>query len=335
MQLNQMKVIMKFANDFAKDNGRLDVICIGQRGIVRRSDAFIIVKGGTVVLLDSGLPEVYYALTRLLELRAFFLTGHEDLLENKDIKLRITWIASHMHIDHIGAFRDEIAISPYIFVCEAYLPPRTEYFDSKLSPTGDGDFKYRTILSDIFNKYQSECLIKDIPFSNKETFIFNQNSINFTILPPTHDWGTPEYVALCKRLYVKENEISLPISIGNANSMWLLVEYQGRRFLFTGDSMKKTDENNESFDEMLSNWSEVIGYIDVIKYPHHGIERDMAAPAIISLNPGYVVCNAIDATGPKMIRLLDQEAARRMTFVSSSYEDRVFSVNLDGALTVS
>ena len=99
--------------------------------------------------------------------------------------------------------------------------------------------------------------------------------------------------------------------------------------------MKKTDENNESFDEMLSNWSEVIGYIDVIKYPHHGIERDMAAPAIISLNPGYVVCNAIDATGPKMIRLLDQEAARRMTFVSSSYEDRVFSVNLDGALTVS
>lgn len=325
---------MKSANDFAIDNNIFDVICVSQRGIVRRSDAFIFIKGREVVLLDAGLPEVPYALAKLLELRASFLTGNKDLLEDKSVKLEITWIASHMHIDHIGAFLDSIASSPYISVKEAYLPPRTVYYDEELSPLGDGDFKYRDRLDDIFQNHQAQCRIENIPFTSTETFSFEKSGVAFTLLPPTNDWGSPEYVSYCKELYARTNAVSLPISIGNANSMWLIAKYKGKRFLFTGDSMKKTDRDDENLDVMLSTWKREIGAIDVLKYPHHGMERDKAAKAVIQLKPRFVICNAIDATAPDAIREANPDAWKRISFAMTGYHDVVFSVDGDGSLSL-
>lgn len=324
---------MEFANDFVNSDGILKVRCISQKGIVRRSDAFLITLDGNVVLLDAGLPEVPYALASLLELRALFLKGNEKLLENKDVKLKITWIASHLHIDHIGAFMDGISASPYIYVEKAYLPPRTEYFDSDLSPNWDGDYKYTEKLYGCFAKYQPRCTLERIPFSNKETFSFKKGEAVFTIFPPTRDWGTPDKAALCKELYAKENISSQPVSITNANSMWILLTYKGRKFLFTGDSMKKTLRDDENVDEMVANWKGAIGDVDVVKYPHHGMLRDEAAPLMLSFNPKYVICNAIDATGH--LRMLEAlENKDKLIPVLYGYMDKVFTVNPDGNLSL-
>ena len=325
---------MNYANVFAENNGILSINCISQKGIVKRSDAFLISINGAVVLLDAGLPEVPYALARLLELRAEYLKGHEELLEDKDTKLSIIWIASHMHIDHIGAFLEGIAESPYIHVEKAFLPPKTEYYDAILSPNGDGDFKYRTRLKDIFDRYQQECEINNVPFSENVTVAFELNKVSFTLLPPTVDWGKPEYASLCRELYVKDNPVTLPISIGNANSMWLLIEYCGIRFLFTGDSMKKTSRCDESFDLMIKAWKSVIGTVDVFKYPHHGMERDEAASAILSFKPKFVISNAINATGPEAMIKIASSMAFNTEFVMTGFDDKIFTVDSSGKLTL-
>lgn len=323
---------MNFANDFADKNGFLTVNFISQRGIVRRSDAFLLDVDGDVVLLDAGLPEVPYAMASLLQLRAKYLMGHEELLENKSVKLKITWIVSHMHIDHIGAFLSDIGSSPYIFVEKAYLPPSTQYYDEVLSKDWDGDYKYRAIVKNIFEQYQPVCEIINIPFSSSEIFAFNKCGVMFTILPPTKDWGIPEYVEYSKEMYSKDAPHSLPVSIVNSNSMWLLVEYKKVRFLFTGDSMKKTNRNDESFDVMLHNWKTNIGNIDVMKYPHHGIYRDPASVSIVEMRPKFLIFNAIDATAQAKIREIDSKIEKDTSFISTCYEDAIFTVDKEGNL---
>ena len=78
---------MHFANEYALQDGLLQVLCVSQNGCVRRSDAFIFVLNGEVILLDSGLPEMHYALMKLLELRSVFLSKRESELENKEVLL--------------------------------------------------------------------------------------------------------------------------------------------------------------------------------------------------------------------------------------------------------
>ncbi|MDY5931652.1 MAG: hypothetical protein SPJ34_06450 [Candidatus Ornithospirochaeta sp.] len=322
---------MLFANDYAAIDGILRVQCISQKGIARRSDAFLFSIDDRVVLLDAGLPEVPYALASLLEKRASFLKGHEELLEKKDVKLRITWIASHMHIDHIGAFMESIASCPYIYVEKAYLPPRTSYFDPELSPDWDGDYKYRDRIAEAFRSYQGDCQIIDIPFRDEGAISFSESSSEFVILPPVCDWGEAGRADLCRELYAKEQAKSLPISITNANSLWLLIRYCGRSFLFTGDSMKKTERSDESFDMMLERWGSEIGRPDAVKYPHHGILRDEAARGVLSLDPDYVIYNAIDTTADSAIESIRKGSVRH---VRIGYSDALFTVMPSGDLSL-
>ena len=322
---------MHFANEYALQDGLLQVLCVSQNGCVRRSDAFIFVLNGEVILLDSGLPEMHYALMKLLELRSVFLSKRESELENKEVKLKITWVVSHMHSDHIGAFLDHLAYSPYIYIEKAYLPPKTEYFDPILSPDWDGDYKYREKIAQIFYSVHPETEIIDIPFTSDKVFPVVFSSAFLTILPPVKDWGKGDLRDKSERLYVPfDSEKSLPISITNGNSLWVVLSYKDKKFVFTGDAMKKYDDEVENFDEMMENWKEYVKDTNVFKYPHHGMLRNPASIRISELNPDYVLCNAIDASAPKALK----ERGYEKQVINFGYEDKLFTVDNDGKMNL-
>ncbi len=321
--------VMMYANDFASGEHRLCVSFISQRGQSLCSDAFLFDADGSVVLLDSGLPELPYAKERILELRKSYLKDSPSLCDDESVKIRVTWIASHMHTDHVGAFIEDIVKCPYIHIEKVFLPPETSYF-----PPSEGkefaDFLYRKKIAENLRTYQKEAEVITIPFS-KEELSFSSGGVSFSLLPPPIDWGSAERVSYSEKVY-EGIFYTEEIGVLNSNSMWLLAEYENVRFLFTGDSIKKTLGKEESFDLMLSVWKDRIKDIDVLKYPHHGIMRDEAAEAVLSLNAKYIVYNAIGATAPDALRKIRPSIDENTTLLSSADEDVVFSVSSDGIL---
>ncbi len=320
------------ANSYAEKEHKLTVCFISHKGIFRRSDAFLMDLDGSVILLDAGLMESPFALAELMRIRGRYLKDHIELMENKDVKLSVTWVVSHMHIDHVGAFLSGIAESPYIEIERAYLPPKSVFYDALYSREYDGDYKYRARIDEKIRKYQKGCEVIDIPFGPlPHSFAFASAEVH--LLPPVKDWGSEERAVYLKELYPDEKPSSLPVEVTNSNSMWLLLEYKKRKFLFTGDTLKKRyDGKTESLDEMTEAWHETYKGVDVVKYPHHGYLRDAAAPLIAGMKPSYIVFNAIGASASDALKGVDKDIEKKCTLLSSTYEDVIFTVDENGVL---
>ena len=68
----------------------------------------------------------------------------------------------------------------------------------------------------------------------------------------------------------------------NSDSLNVLIEYGSRKFLFTGDLAQSGTINNE--------YKELCADIDVLKFPHHGIEPfEVGVKAMRILSPDYIL----------------------------------------------
>lgn len=68
----------------------------------------------------------------------------------------------------------------------------------------------------------------------------------------------------------------------NSDSLNVLIEYGSRKFLFTGDLAQSGTINNE--------YKELCADIDVLKFPHHGIEPfEVGVKAMRILRPDYIL----------------------------------------------
>lgn len=256
-----------------------------------KSDAFLFTLNGAVLLEDGGMTGCTDAADRLLALR-------EELCPEG--RLKLVWVLSHFHVDHISAVLETILPDPRFELTEVWLPPKTA--DTDLCPRS-GDAKYRAALYALLAAHQPQANIHNLRFADRggvpESFDFAGARV--TLLPPDTDWSDE---ALIRRVVIEgyyggeTDAAKIQTCVTNAASLWMLIEYAGRRLVFTGDTMKREGKiPDESWERMLALWSERIGTgADLVKWPHHGMRRDPAAPGMRALAPKNILMTTPLAT---------------------------------------
>jgi len=299
-----------FANEFAKKDGMLRVHMIAHGETPAKSDAFVLEYNGAYILIDAGVPENDASLQYLLNIRRTLLADHPELIDDPSCRLRLTCMASHIHVDHIGGLFTYIFSSPYLEVDAFYLPP-----DSAMDPyfssfDSDGDLKYRSLLDAAQKEYQPQAKVITHDFGAENRFSFHmvegdESSPVITVCPAYTDYGIGEKVEHLIDLYCEGNRDDKKIAILAVNncSDWFHVRYGERTFLFTGDTTKKVDPSAvEMAGEMTDVYLPILGSVDVLKYVHHGYARDAAAEDMMRFAPKYVVVTTLIATGHHLIR---------------------------------
>lgn len=155
---------------------------------------------------------------------------------------------SNPDLDHIGGFP---------FVLEKYKV-------NKIISPGTN----RTGIES-FNKIQELAEAKKIniekPKSGAVYVLDKENDITYTILWPegnTRDWDS------------------------NPGSMIGILEYDGKKILFTGDAPKEVE------DQIVSKYTEVLKNIDILKVGHHGSKTSTGENLINIAKPKYALISA-------------------------------------------
>jgi glyoxylase-like metal-dependent hydrolase (beta-lactamase superfamily II) len=337
-----------YANDLASNDGTLRIIAVGQGHGDPKSDAFIVTFGSYVLLLDGGLATNYSALQSLLDIRSDFLKEKRNLLTDTSVKLKITWIASHWHIDHTGII-GAIAMCPYIEISDAYFSALTNYVAHRPKHLDwiNGDWSYRPQFHAVMQQYQSQCTFHEIRFGSSPADIVSfraqgvgGNVAVFDIFPSVRDWGESlesiQAVATAKDEAGDMNNPLIPLAIINANSLWVKVSYKNTSVLFTGDTLKTSDREDDPMDLMIKAWKDEIGSVEVIHYPHHGLSRDEAAKNVAMFNSSYILFTGMNPTAPAALDALDPQYKRANIgrYVYSFEHDVIFSIDEGGTLTV-
>ena len=299
------------ANIFAKKDGILRVHFIGH-GDPPKSDAFLWEYNGSYYLIDGGVDTNDYALQYLLDIRRELLRNHPELMEDTSCKLKITSMASHCHVDHIGALFASVFPSPYIEVDAFYLPPASEMDPHYNLMDTNGDVKYRPRLDAALKQYQPQARVITHAFGAENRFAFHMiaeeaTSPLITVCPAYLDYGIGEKMEHLVNIYCDGDHDDRKIAILAVNncSDWFHIRYGERTFLFTGDTTKKLPiPTEEMAGEMTDVYLPILGPVDVVKYVHHGYARDAAAPDMMRFDPQYVVISADIGTGGRVIRKL-------------------------------
>ena len=116
---------MSYANDFCKKDGKLRVHFIGHpaNNGHYKTDAFVFEYNGSYTLIDGGINHITVCLDYLMKLRESLLEEHTELVDDESCKLKINWIISHFHSDHVLATLKQVMPSPFIEFNDIYLPP--------------------------------------------------------------------------------------------------------------------------------------------------------------------------------------------------------------------
>ena len=299
------------ANTFAPKDGNLRVHLIGH-GNPQKSDSFVWEYNGAVYLIDGGIHTADDSLRYLMGLRASMLSDHPELIEDTSCKLRITVMASHCHVDHIGALFSLIFPSPFIEVDTFYIPPASQMDARYNLKDTNGDIKYRPKLDEALKTYQPQAKVVTHPFGAENRFTFQMvegdaSSPSITVCPAYLDYGIGEKMEHLVNIYCDGDHEDHKIAILAVNncSDWFHVRHGCRTFLFTGDTTKKLPiPTEEMAGEMTDVYLPILGSVDVIKYVHHGYARDAAAPDMMRFDPKYVIISADIGTGDRVIREL-------------------------------
>ncbi len=297
------------ANDFAPHDGLLRVHFIGH-GTPQKSDSFVLEYNGAYYLIDGGFETSDDSLQYLLSLRRALLAEHPERIEDTSCKLRITAMASHCHIDHIGALYAMIFPSPYIEVDAFYLPPASEMDPHYNLKDSNGDVKYRPRLAKALEEYQPQAKVITHAFGAEKRFAFHmiaedETSPTVTVCPAYLDYGIGEKMEHLVNIYCDGDRDDHKIAILAVNncSDWFHIRHGERTFLFTGDTTKKLPTPTEEMaGEMTDVYLPILGQVDVVKYVHHGYARDAAAPDMMRFDPQYVIISADIGTGDQVIR---------------------------------
>jgi len=335
---------MVFANDYAAQNGKLKVYFIGHSENVQKADAFVVCYNGEVYLIDGGHTDTYHGLRFLLSLRKKYLKSEKALIHDIDCKLRVNLIVSHFHVDHVEALIAGIATNAFIDFANVYLPGAVTIPDEYKKLTRNSDKAYRPYLEKIIKKLHPRASIITIPYSADSVTDISCGDLSATIYPFPFDPASEEYLAYMCELYAKQalekngiadSRTKASTYALNAGSLWVRFALGSNSFLFTGDTMKKTDGEdgkNEAVDVMMRTYKDRIGKVTVLKYVHHGYARDTAAPYMLEFEPEYIILTTQIATAEDAVRAIDPDT--KAVFVNSGLQTVLFECTRDSGTEI-
>lgn len=326
---------MLYANDCAPRDGVLRLHLIAHDPQVKKADAYLIALDGEYYLIDGGMTDDITAYAYILRLRAALLENAPA--DAAHAPLRLNWVVSHFHQDHIAANLQYLLRDRRIAYDRIFLPPRTA-LDPKYPD--NGDTKYRDKCLDIIARFHPQAEVIVSAFGGDAlTLPFGDGSgASVTLYPPDRDWGVGESFRYIVDNYYDGDETrsNTAVAVVNACSQWMGIRYAGRSCLFTGDTMKRKHKlDAEAFDTMLARWGAEIGEVDIAKWLHHGIVRDKAAEGMLSLCPKRVIVSHPDATAPDAAREYIAEHGGTMPeFINCAQKDIVIEIAADGGIKV-
>ena len=277
-----------FVNDLIHGEDQLKVTFLEIRH-EEKSDAFFIMylseKGLDIILHDGGMDD-NKTYESLLDLRNEILekagvTGDEA----KKYKLRLRSVISHFHGDHTYAMDGCILrMKHYFHFTEAYLPPITSLVTGVYDDDSNGDRWERVRYMNAIETFQPQAKIRLLEYG--ESLVIPTDIGEVRVFAPPFDWGENEERLRMfetfygyKTAYVRPEAI--PICVVNANSLCMRVALDDYSFLFTGDIEKRISiREDEPLDVMISHHGAEALKSDIIKYPHHGQQRNAAAKVI-------------------------------------------------------
>jgi beta-lactamase superfamily II metal-dependent hydrolase len=257
-------------------------------------DCILIVSNGTSILIDSGPKEFKF--------RRQVKNTLEILLPNKIVDLAIV---THNDDDHIGGFKTllsakTIIVKKILFNGVDCLNKILGRNTSKISYRQDKELSKFLISSDIeiISMYYSP----DI----KSKLLIGEFSV--TIISPNHDalvklngWKEQEDKKQRRRKIagitkkeltimeylesLDEDKFESDTSITNRSSLAVIIETDGFRGLFLGDSHSK------EIEEYFSSSPTIDSYFDVIKISHHGSNKNTSNKLLNIFNCNqYIIC---------------------------------------------
>lgn len=288
----------------------------------KKQDGFVFSYNGEIVVLDGGMKNTGddSVFTHLMKLRKDLLPdGISESDEN--YKLKITVVISHFHTDHMNTYIYDIIPSHYIEIDKVYITEQSVFEKTELynicDPVyySDGviETKGRLKFLSILDEYCPGTQIVYVPFGETMKIKSSDGRLVFDLFAPSEDWGTPERASHLLDLYYDGGKsgstaADFPKAVVNSNSMWMKVTFGERTMLFTGDVMKRAENEyspdspnyaEEPFDVMLSYYAEKCGAdvfrADIVKFPHHGQVRAEASKGVFEVfTPELVICTAMN-----------------------------------------
>ena len=278
-----------FVNDLIHGESQLKVTFLEIRD-EEKSDAFFIAylseKGLDIILHDGGMDD-NKTYESLLDLRNEILDKAGIAEEDKaKYKLRLRNVVSHFHADHTYALdRCIFKKKKYFHFTEAYLPPITSLVTGVYNDEMNGDLRERVAYMSIIGAYQPQCQVRILNYGESLTIPTDIGEVR--VFAPPFDWGeNDDRLRMFETFYGYKKEVfvrpdAIPICVLNANSILMRVSLDDYSFLFTGDIEKRiSNRSDEPLDVMIDHHGADVLKSDIIKYPHHGQQRNAAARVI-------------------------------------------------------
>ena len=206
--------------------------------------------------------------------------------EANKYKLRLRSVISHFHGDHTYAMDGTILRMKHFFhFTDAYLPPITSLVTGVYNDDSNGDRWERVRYMNAIETFQPQANIHVLEYGESLTVPTDIGEIR--LFAPPFDWGENEdrlrmfevFYGYKKEVFVRPDAI--PICVVNANSICMRVALGDYSFLFTGDIEKRIAiRDDEPLDVMIAHHGAEALKSDIIKYPHHGQQRNAAAKVI-------------------------------------------------------
>lgn len=319
---------MKYANDYAPAEERLSLTCLHHEADVVKADSYILRLGGYILLIDGGMTGSCVTRDYLLGLRRELLAAG-GLGEDSDLPLRLDWLVSHFHVDHVAAVIEDIIPDRRFEFNNIVLPPDSglDGFYSEHGP--DGDKKYRPKLSCALSRRGFDGKIINIEFGEENiTELRFCDRLSLTVYPPVYNYGVGERLDYMIDNYYggERTHKMVATAVVNSSSLWLRVGYGEKSFLFTGDTMKRESHLDlESANLMYEAYHNKIGRVDILKYLHHGYRRDDAASLMLGFEPEYIIMSCKTAGGEDAIRKICPDTETK--FVNCGFGDYIFETD--------
>lgn len=299
-----------YANDFAPRDGILRLHCLSHEEEIVKADSFLLEFNGKLWLIDGGMSGSSVTRDYLDALRVRWLMSAPAGTENDDVRLKLDWFVSHFHVDHAAAMIDMILPSGIVELGTLYLPPDSAYTPRPGGRGLDGDEKYRPLLAEALDKFGTgrEKII-NIDFGEENILRFTSagGDIEFTVYPPPFDGGIGGRLEYMVNNYYGGDYTNkmVPVAAVNSCCIWIKVVFREKSFLFTGDLMKRqSDLDNEATDEMVRTYAGDIGKVNLLKFVHHGGNRDAAVPLMMSFGAEHIIMTCKGETASGVIRKL-------------------------------
>jgi len=125
----------------------------------------------------------------------------------------------------------------------------------------------------------------------------------------------------------------MPVAAVNNSSVWVLAIFAGKKFLFTGDTMKREKcMHSEGLEYMMDAYAEMIGKVDVLKFVHHGFARNHALDAMMSFSPEFLIVSKTDSKIPELKERKYPDSATKVVNVAD--ETLVITCGYDGDISL-